>query len=66
MDKKLGKTFVIAIISAIVFVGNIFSATWTWGNNPRSVSIILTIVAVLSIFAWIVAIALFTEPIPRR
>lgn len=51
----------ISIISVTVIVGNIFNILWTWGHNPRWVSVATTLVAICSIFAWTVAITFFIE-----
>lgn len=61
MRGELIRYILISIISTIIVVGNIFIASWTWSHNPIWVSILFTIIALNSIFAWIVAIACFTE-----
>jgi hypothetical protein len=62
LNKKVdGRILAIAIISTTIVVGNIFLLSWSWGHNPVWVSIITTLVAFNSLFAWVVAIALMTD-----
>lgn len=55
------RIMVIAIISSIIIVGNIFVLSYCWGHNPIWVSVIATLVALFSIFAWVVTIALMCD-----
>lgn len=61
MSEVNQRILVIAIISTTIIVGNIFVLSWLWPNAPIWVSSIATLVALCSMFAWAVAIALICE-----
>lgn len=61
MKEKDKKILALSIISTIIIVGNIFVPVYSWAHNPAWISTLITLVSLLSIFAWLVAIVLLTE-----